>query len=134
MNHCSRSAGATVFHNSPIGVLSPEKIASSSTPTKSFIEPGLDAHGGKRQGLFRLWLYDQLAFHSAVPDPATIAAVEGVGPRRARHKFHDSRNSFFELEAVFIRAEDKARLALLVRAVRAEIDLETVRLIERGDS
>ena len=81
-----------------------------------------------------LWLYDELAFHSAVPDAATIAAVEGVRPRGARHEFHNGRNSLFELKAVIIRAEGESRLALLVRSVRTEIDLEAVRLIERCDS
>jgi hypothetical protein len=96
--------------------------------------PGLDYEGKTLQSLFRLWLYDELALHSAVADPATIAAVEGVSPRRARHEFHNGQDSLFELEAVIIRAKDESRLALLFRSVRTEIDLEAVRLIERCDS
>ncbi len=85
--------------------------------------------------MFRLRFYDDLALHSAVADAATIAAVERIGSRCARHKFHYIRKSLFELEAVIIlRTENEARIVLFVRAIRAEIDLETVRLVERGDS
>jgi len=85
--------------------------------------------------MFRLWFYNDLAFHSAVADAATIAAVERIGSWCARHKFHYSRKPLFELKAVIIvRTENEARIVLLVRAIRAEIDLETVRLVERGDS
>jgi hypothetical protein len=122
------------FHNSPIGVRSLHRSRPAARPKKCSFNRVLIRRGRKRQSLFCLWLYDELTFHSAVPDPTTIAAVEGVRPRRARHEFHNGRNSLFELEAVIIRAEDKARLALLVRSVGAEIDLETVRLIERRDS
>ena len=81
----------------------------------------------------RLWLYDKLAFHPAVADPATIATVEGVSPRRARHKFHHGRNSLFELEAVITRTEDEACIALFVRSIRAEIDLEAVGPVDSRD-
>ena len=77
-----------------------------------------------------LWLYDELAFHSAVAKPATIAAMEGVSSRRSRHKLHYRRNSFFELEAVLIRTEDEARIALLARSIRVEINLEAMRPVE----
>ena len=63
-------------------------------------------------------------------DPATIAAVEGISPGRAGHKFHYSRDSLFELEAVIIRTEDEARIALLVRSIRVEIDPKTVGPVE----
>jgi hypothetical protein len=79
--------------------------------------------GTELQCRFRLRLYDELAFHSAVADPATIAAVEGVSARRAGHKFHYGRDSLFELEAIVIRTEDEAGIALVVRSIRAEIDL-----------
>lgn len=78
----------------------------------------------------KLWLDYELAFHPSVAEPAAIAAMEGVSPRRARHKLHYCRNSFFELEAVLIRTEDEARIALLVRSIWVEIDLEAVRPVE----
>jgi hypothetical protein len=78
----------------------------------------------------QLWLHYELAFHSSVADPTTIAAMEGVSPWRARNKLHYCRNSFFELEAVLIRTEDEARIALLVRSIRVEINLEAVRPVE----
>lgn len=89
--------------------------------------------GRKLRYLICLWLDDELILHSAVADPATIAAVEGIGPGRAGQKFHYSRDSLFELEAVIIRTEDEARIALLVRTIRAEIDLKTVGPVERRD-
>jgi hypothetical protein len=81
----------------------------------------------------KLWLHYELAFHPAVAEPATIAAMEGVSPRHARNKLHYGRNSFFELEAVFIRTEDEVWIAFLVRSIRVEIDLEAVRPVESGN-
>ena len=82
----------------------------------------------------KLRFYDDLALHSAVADSATIAAVERVGSRRAGHKFHHGRNSLFQLEAVIIvRTKNEAQIALLVRSIRAEIDLESVRPVEGRD-
>src|SRR5438477_1388946 len=81
----------------------------------------------------RLWLYYELTFHPAVADTAAIAAVEGVSARCARHKFHDGSNSLFELEAVIVRIEDEARVAFLLRSIRAQIDLEAVGSVESRD-
>ena len=81
-----------------------------------------------------LWLHYKLAFHPSVAEPAAIAAMEGVRSRRARHKLHYCRNSFFELEAVLIRTEDEARIALLIRSIWVEINLETVRPVESCNS
>ena len=82
----------------------------------------------------KLRFYDDLALHSAVPDSATIAAVERVGSRCVRHKFQHGRYSLFQLEAVIIvRTKNEARIALLVRSIRAEIDLESVRPVEGRD-
>jgi len=59
--------------------------------------------------------YYYLTLHPAVANPATIAAVERVGSRCARHKFHHGWNSLFELKAVIIvRTENEARIVLLV--------------------
>ena len=80
-----------------------------------------------------LWLYYELAFHPSVAEPTTIAAMEGVSPRCARDKLHYCRNCLFELEAVLIRIEDEARIALLVRSIRVEINLEAVRHVESGN-
>jgi len=82
----------------------------------------------------KLWLHYELAFHPSVAEPAAIAAMEGVSPRRARHKLHYCRNSFFELDAVLIRVEDETRITLLVRSIRVEIDLEAVRPVESRNS
>jgi hypothetical protein len=76
---------------------------------------------------------DELALHPAVPDSATVAAVERVGAWRTRHKLHHRGSSLLDLEAVFLRTKDEARITFSVRSVRIEIDLEAVRLIERGD-
>ena len=78
----------------------------------------------------KLWLPYELAFHPSVAESTAIAAMEGVSPRRARHKLHYRRNSFFELEAVLIRTEDEARIALLIRSIWVEINLEAVRPVE----
>ena len=78
----------------------------------------------------KLWLHYELAFHASVAEPTTIAAMEGVSPWRARNKLHCCRNSFYELEAVLIRTEDEARIAILVRSVGVEIKLEAVRPVE----
>jgi hypothetical protein len=82
----------------------------------------------------RLWLYDQLAFHPAVAEPATSATMKGVSSWCTRHKLHYRRNSFFELEAVLIRTEDEAGIALLVRSIRVEIDFEAVLPVESRNS
>ena len=79
----------------------------------------------------KLRLHYQLALHSAVAEPATIATMEGVSPRRERHKLRYRWNSFFELEAVLIRTEDEARIGLLIRSIWTEINLEAVRPVER---
>jgi len=82
----------------------------------------------------KLWLHYELAFHPSVAEPTAIAAMEGVSPRRARHKLHHCRNSFFELEAVLIRTEDEARITLVVRSIWVEINLETVRPVQSRNS
>ena len=76
--------------------------------------------------------YD-LALHPAVADSATVAAVERVGSRCARHKLDHRRSSLLDLEAVFVRTEEEARITFRVRSVGVQIDLEAVRLIERPD-
>jgi hypothetical protein len=88
----------------------------------------------RNKGPAKLGFYDELAFHPAVADSATIATVEGIGPLCARRKFHYQRNSLFEPKAVIIRTEDEARIALVVRSIRAGIDLEAVRPIKGRDS
>ena len=85
-------------------------------------------------GRRKLRFYDDLALHSAVADAATIAAVERIGSRCARHKFQHGCYSLFQLEAVIIvRTKNEAQIALLVRSIRAEINLESVRPVEGRD-
>src|SRR3984957_17148365 len=90
---------------------------------------GFDSENENNPTMSRLKLrfYDDLALHSAVADSATIAAVERVGSRCARHKFHHCRNSLFQLEAVIsVRTKNERYISLLVRSTRAEVSLGSV--------
>jgi|SRR5271154_688192 len=76
---------------------------------------------------------NELALHPAVADSATVAAMKRIGSRCARFKLHYRGSSLLDLEAVFLRTEDEARITFRVRPVGIEIDLKAVRLVERSD-
>lgn len=73
---------------------------------------------------------DELTFHSSMAESATVAAVERVGSWSSRDKLHYGGNSFLQLEAVFVRTENKSGFTFGVRSVGVRIDLEAVGLIE----
>jgi hypothetical protein len=77
---------------------------------------------------------DELALHTTMADPATVAAMERIRSWCTRHKLHCRWNARLDLETVFTRTEDESGITFRVRSVGVEIDLETMRLIERGDS
>jgi hypothetical protein len=73
---------------------------------------------------------DELTFHPAVTQSATIAAVERVGSCGARNKLHHRGSSLFELEAVFRRTKNESGFTFGIRSVGVQIDLEAMSLIE----
>jgi hypothetical protein len=77
---------------------------------------------------------DKLALHTAMADPATVAAMERIRFWCTRHKLHCRWSARLDLEIVLARTEDESRITFCVRCVGIEIDLEAMRLIERRDS